>query len=339
MSLENALETAKQLLEDQGEGMPMSPPGTSVEKKKKAGGDAETADGKGAESADGISPMFAKPLEKGQLGKAHSTDLSDMDSEEEYGSEEEMAGKKQLKKMMAGAGMSEEFVEKASEIFDHAVDLRVDQVRDQLSNEFETAIEEHKEHLATKLDDYLSYVVENWMGENQVAVESGIRSDINESFMRGLKQLFESHYVTMPEERYDLVDGLNNRIEALEDRLNESLEKNIELSKGVVKAQAEAIYENAARDLSSIDEEKFRKMAENVDFDNIEEFSASIQNLKENFFEGEDGVVTPMLTEEIQTLSEEEAAQENQADLTPQMSKYASMLNRMSHADTNRTQH
>ncbi len=157
--------------------------------------------------------------------------------------------------------------------------------------------------------------------------------------MRGLKQLFESHYVTMPEERYDLVDGLNNRIEALEDRLNESLEKNIELSKGVVKAQAEAIYENAARDLSSIDEEKFRKMAENVDFDNIEEFSASIENLKENFFESEDGVVTPMLTEEIQTLSEEEADQENQAELTPQMSKYASMLNRMSHADSNRTQH
>ena len=157
--------------------------------------------------------------------------------------------------------------------------------------------------------------------------------------MRGLKQLFESHYVTMPEERYDLVDGLNNRIEALEDRLNESLEKNIELSKGVVKAQAEAIYENAARDLSSIDEEKFRKMAENVDFDNIEEFSSSLQNLKENFFEGEDGVVTPMLTEEIQTLSEEEAAQENQAELTPRMSKYASMLNRMSHADSNRTQH
>ncbi len=80
-------------------------------------------------------------------------------------------------------------------------------------------------------------------------------------------------------------------------------------------------------------------MAENVDFDNIEEFSASIENLKENFFESEDGVVTPMLTEEIQTLSEEEADQENQAELTPQMSKYASMLNRMSHADSNRTQH
>ena len=336
MSLENALETAKQLLEDQGEGMPMSPPGTSVEKKKKAGGDAETADGKGAESADGISPMFAKPLEKGQLGKAHSTDLSDMDSEEEYGSEEEMAGKKQLKKMMAGAGMSEEFVEKASEIFDHAVDLRVDQVRDQLSNEFETAIEEHKEHLATKLDDYLSYVVENWMGENQVAVESGIRSDINESFMRGLKQLFESHYVTMPEERYDLVDGLNNRIEALEDKLNESLEKNIELSKGVVKAQAEAIYENAARDLSSIDEEKLEKWQAPVLITLKIQF---ITSKSEKNYSGEDGVVTPMLTEEIQTLSEEEAAQENQADLTPQMSKYASMLNRMSHADSNRTQH
>ena len=337
MSLENALETAKQILEKE-EGM-MATPGTSVEKKKKGGGDAETADGKGSETVDGVTPMFAKPLEKGELGKTHSTDLSDKESEEEYGAEAEMAGKKELKKMMAGAGMSEEFVEKASEIFDHAVDLRVDQVRDQLSSEFETAIEEHKEHLATKLDDYLSYVVENWMGENQVAVESGIRSDINESFMRGLKQLFESHYVTMPEERYDLVDGLNNRIESLEDKLNESIEKNIELSKGVVKAQAEAIYENSARDLSSVDEEKFRKMAENVDFDNIEEFTSSLQNLKENFFEGEDGVVTPMLTEEIQTLSEEEAEQDTAAEVTPQMSRYTAMLNRMTDADSNRTQH
>jgi len=336
MSLENALETAKQILEEE-QGM-MATPGTSVEKKKEGSGDAETADGKGAESSDGVTPMFAKPLEKGELGKTHSTDLSDKESEEE-GAKAEMAGKKELKKMMASAGMSEEFVEKASEIFDHAVDLRVDQVRDELSNEFETAIEEHKDHLATKLDDYLAYVVENWMGENQVAVESGIRSDINESFMRGLKQLFESHYVTMPEGRYDLVDGLNNRIEALEDKLNESVEKNIELSKGVVKAQAEAIYESTARDLSSVDEEKFRKMAENVDFDNIEEFTSSLQNLKENFFEGEDGVVTPMLTEEIQTLSEEEAEQDTAAEVTPQMSRYTAMLNRMTDADSNRTQH
>ena len=148
---------------------------------------------------------------------------------------------------MSGEGLSEEFQDKATLVFEAAVDMKVDELRSSLHEEFETAFEEHKETLATKLDEYLSYVVENWMQENQVAIDSGIRSDISESFMVGLKRLFEQHYVTMPEESYDLVEGLNNKIDSLEEKLNESVEKNVELAQGLVKAQCEAIYEASKR--------------------------------------------------------------------------------------------
>ena len=375
MSLKNALETAKEILAQHSEEQLDETYSEAEEMKKKkgtkAGGEDKdvevTADGEGAKAGDGTTPKVAEPLDTASLGKEVVSDLKDKE-EEEYGEEEEdmedemmgMEGEeddddddddddeeedvKKLKKMtpgikehlgklFSGEELSEDFKDKASTIFETAVDMKVDEVRAELHEEFESRLEVEKEELASKLDEYLSYVVENWMKENQVAIDAGIRTDVTESFMVGLKKLFEDHYVTMPEESYDLVEGLNNKVDDLEGKLNEQIEKSIELSKGLIKAQCEAMYESHARDLTTSDEEKFRTMVEKLDFDGVDDFQDKLVTLKENFF-NEDEPVKTSLVEEF-AVSEEEAMKES-VELSPTMSAYASMLNRINTSDQNK---
>ena len=319
-----------------------------------------------------IEPLEGGQLGKADSGKEVVGDLKDKE-EEEYGEgeeaeemEDEMMGmedeemddddddddedeeaeeglktlkkmtpgiKEHLGKLFSGEELSEEFKSKASTIFESAVDMKVDEVRAELHEEFEAKLEVQKEELASKLDEYLSYVVENWMKENQVAIDAGIRTDVTESFMVGLKKLFEDHYVTMPEESYDLVEGLNNKVDDLEGKLNEQIEKSIELSKGLIKAQCEAMYESHARDLTTSDEEKFRTMVEKLDFDGVDDFQDKLVTLKENFFDEDTPVKTP-LVEEV-AVSEEEAMKES-VELTPTMSAYTNMLNRINTSDKNK---
>ena len=346
----------------------------SAKAKKKSGGEdkdaAVTADGEGAKSADGTTPKVIEPLETGELGKAEGSKvvvdkpedseeempvMSDPSEEEMDDEEEEMMTseeegdavatpgqkekvsrkiKESLGNLFSGEELSEEFKDKAEVVFEAAINMKVDEIRSELSEEFDAQLEEEKEQLSTKLDEYLSYVVENWMKENQVAIDAGIRSDIAESFMTGLKGLFETHYVSMPQEKYDLVDGLNDKIDDLESKLNESIEKSIELSKGLIKAQCEALYESTAKDMIEADEEKFRNMVENLDFDTIEDFQDKLSTLKENFFNEEESVKTPLVEEFA--VSEEDSVKE-EIDLTPSMSAYTNMLNRInSSANNNR---
>ena len=375
MSLKSALETAKEILEgnvelneaDYTDHVKL----TAMKKSKKDAGedaaarrlssggedtDVEMTPGmKGsAVSADGTTPKVAEPVAKGQMNRMGDEEEMMDDDEEEYG-EEEMSmptekgdtpsaeKKKRMMKtsmegftsLMSGEGLSEEFQDKATLVFEAAVDMKVDELRTSLHEEFETALEEHKETLATKLDEYLSYVVENWMQENQVAIDSGIRSDISESFMVGLKKLFEQHYVTMPEESYDLVEGLNNKIDSLEEKLNESVEKNVELAQGLVKAQCEAIYEASTSDLTQADENKFRSIVEKVDFSNAEEFQAKLSELKESFFDTADeaSVVTPLVEE----FAESEDSLQESINLTPSMEAYSKALSRSASSDNNRS--
>ena len=273
-------------------------------------------------------------------------EMMGMEGEEMEDEEEEVPddyGAKKLKKgtpmaehlgkLFSGEELSEDFKSKASTIFESAVDMKVDEVRSELHEEFEAKLEVEKEELSSKLDEYLSYVVENWMKENKVAIDAGIRTDVTESFMVGLKKLFEDHYVTMPEESYDLVEGLNNKVDELEGKLNEQIEKSIELSKGLIKAQCEAMYETHARDLTTSDEEKFRTMVEKLDFDGVEDFQDKLVTLKENFFNEDDSVKTPLVEEFA--VSEEEAMKES-VELSPTMSAYASMLNRINTSDQNK---
>ena len=186
------------------------------------------------------------------------------------------------------ADLSEEFKEKAATIFETAVKTRIQeqvkvleaQYEDKLSKESETI----KEAMTEKVDSYLNYVVEEWMKENELAVERGIRTEIAEDFITGLKSLFKEHYIDVPEEKYNVLDDLTNQTKDLESKLNEQIEKNVNLTKEVSELHKREAIAEVSEDLTDTETEKFISMAENVEFESAEKFKEKLETIKESYF-------------------------------------------------------
>ena len=186
------------------------------------------------------------------------------------------------------ADLSEEFKDKAATIFEAAVKTRIQeqtkileaQYEEKLSSEKETM----KEAMVEKVDSYLNYVVEEWMKENELAVERGIRTEIAEDFITGLKDLFKEHYIDVPEEKYNVLDDLTNQNKKLEDKLNEQIAKNVDLSKEVSSSAKAKAIDEVASDLADTEKEKFEKMAENVEYDSADKFKEKLETIKESYF-------------------------------------------------------
>ena len=186
------------------------------------------------------------------------------------------------------ADLSEEFKDKAATIFETAVKTRIKEQTKILEAQFDEKLasetETVKEAMVEKVDSYLNYVVEEWMKENELAVERGIRTEIAEDFITGLKDLFKEHYIDVPEEKYNVLDDLTNQNKKLEEKLNEQISKNVDLSKEVSSsAKAKAINE-VASDLADTEKEKFEKMAENVEYDSADKFKEKLETIKESYF-------------------------------------------------------
>jgi hypothetical protein len=154
------------------------------------------------------------------------------------------------------------------------------QYEEKLSKETDTV----KEAMVEKVDSYLNYVVEEWMKENELAVERGIRTEIAEDFITGLKSLFKEHYIDVPEEKYNVLDDLTNQTKDLESKLNEQIEKNVELTKTNSEFSRASLVSEVSADLAETEKEKFVSMAENVDFDSAEKFKEKLETVKESFF-------------------------------------------------------
>ena len=186
------------------------------------------------------------------------------------------------------ADLSEEFKDKAATIFETAVKTRIQeqtkileaQYEEKLSSEKETM----KEAMVEKVDSYLNYVVEEWMKENELAVERGIRTEIAEDFITGLKDLFKEHYIDVPEEKYNVLDDLTNQNKKLEETLNEQIAKNVDLSKEVSSSAKAKAIDEVASDLADTEKEKFEKMAENVEYDSADKFKEKLETIKESYF-------------------------------------------------------
>ena len=186
------------------------------------------------------------------------------------------------------ADLSEEFKEKAATIFETAVKTRIQeqvkvleaQYEEKLSKESETI----KEAMVEKVDSYLNYVVEEWMKENELAVERGIRTEIAEDFITGLKDLFKEHYIDVPEEKYNVLDDLTNQTKELEGKLNEQIEKNVNLTKEVSEFNKKQAIDEVSADLAETEKEKFASMAENVEYDSAEKFKEKLETIKESYF-------------------------------------------------------
>ena len=219
------------------------------------------------------------------------------DKEEGYGS---MNASKKMKKeeidvtehvdaLIAGEDdLSEEFKTKAATVFEAAIKSKVTEIEEYLeadyNKKFEEEISKSKDELVEKVDSYLNYVVEEWMKDNELALEKGIKGEIAEDFISGLKKLFEDHYIDVPDEKYNVLEDQAGKIEDLEKKLNEQIEKNVELNKSNFNYVQKAIVAEAAEDLADTSKEKFFKLAEEIDASNTEEFKTKIATIKESYF-------------------------------------------------------
>ena len=186
------------------------------------------------------------------------------------------------------ADLSEEFKDKAATIFEAAVKTRIKEHKEILDVQYEEKLVSEtaivKEAMVEKVDSYLNYVVEEWMQENELAVERGIRTEIAEDFITGLKGLFKEHYIDVPEEKYNVLDDLTGQVKDLESKLNEQIEKNVNLSKDASELQRASLVVSVSEDLADTEKEKFVSMAENVEFDSAEKFAEKLETIKESYF-------------------------------------------------------
>jgi len=184
--------------------------------------------------------------------------------------------------------ISEDFKSKAVTIFEARVLDRVSQIQEEIESQYadmlEEAVETIKTDLTEKVDDYLNYVVEQWMEENQIAIESGLRSEITEDFIAGLRNLFAENYINVPEDKVDLVEELAAKVESLETKLNEEIETNIEYKKALTEAIKEQLTVEVCDGLTATQVEKIKSLAESVDFSTEEEFVEKLETLRENYF-------------------------------------------------------
>ena len=185
-------------------------------------------------------------------------------------------------------GLEEEFKKKAATIFEAAIRMKLKEEMTHLEEKYEaklvTQIEEAQEEMAEKVDDYLNYVVEEWMKANEVAMEHKLKAEIAEGFMSGLKGLFEQHNISVPEEQFDMLDAASEKVAELEDKLNEALESNIELSKVNADLKRTDILLDVASDLADTEVEKFAGLTENIEYTSEEDFREKVETIKEGYF-------------------------------------------------------
>ena len=184
--------------------------------------------------------------------------------------------------------LSEEFKNKAATIFESAIRTKVKEIAETMEADYNNKLEQEsakaKEELTEKVDSYLSYVVEEWMKENEIALERGIKGEIAEDFISGLKKLFSEHYIDVPDEKYDVLEAQATKIEELNKKLNEQIEKNVELNKDNADKTRNEVMAEVANDLADTQKEKFAKLAEEIEYSTSEDFKKKCETIKESYF-------------------------------------------------------
>jgi hypothetical protein len=251
--------------------------------------DETEADEKKSEVKEGEMPKAAlDALKKSQDKKEMShEDEKKKDMKEE--SEEDLIDvSADVEALTKDEDLSEDFKSKAATIFEAAVKSKINDAKKKMHASYEEKLKEEvettKSELVEKVDSYLNYVVEEWMQENKLAIERGIKGEIAEDFISGLKKLFEDHYIDVPDEKYNVLEDQASKIEDLEKKLNEQIEKNVEQNKAIGELKRQDIIDEASKDLADTAKEKFNKLAEEVEFSNEEDFTTKVSTIKESYF-------------------------------------------------------
>ena len=232
--------------------------------------------------------------------------------------------------LLAGEELSEEFQEKARTIFETAINAKAEEIKEELTAAYETALVEEvteiRDTLTERLDSYLEYVADEWIAENALQIEQGLKTEMTESFLAGMRGLFEEHYVSIPEEKYDVVSTMVEKLDEMENKLNEQIERNIALNNRLAESVADVILADVSEGLAISQKDKLASLAENVEFDSEDTYREKLVALKESYFPTN----ASAQRDESETISEDTDVQETLSEsVSPRMAAYLDTLGRV----------
>ena len=259
-------------------------------------------------------------------------------AEEESSEEEEVVAEEQiddsidveedLTALLEGEELSEEFQNKARTIFEAAIKTKISEVKSELQEQYEKTIVEEvasvKAELAERVDAYLEYVSDEWMSENKLAVEAGLKTEMTDSFLTGMKSLFEDHYVTIPEEKYDVLNSMVEKLDEMEGKLNEQINKNVALNKRLAESTSDVILADVSEGLAVTQKDKLATLAENVEFDGEDNYREKLVTLRNSYFPANPGAPKT----KTETLSEGAETGHQQPAVTGSMESYLKAISR-----------
>ena len=226
-----------------------------------------------------------------------STEETEVVAEAEETTEEEVIAEEEeeaididadINALIEGEELSEEFQDKARTIFETAIKTKVATVKEELQTAYEKVLVEEveavKKDLTARVDSYLEYVADEWVKENQLSVEEGLKAEMTDSFLDGMKKLFEEHYVTIPEDKYDVLESMVDKLDEMESKLNEQIDKNVNLNRRLAESVADVIFSEVTEGLALSQKDKLAKLAENVEFDSEDTYREKLVKLKESYF-------------------------------------------------------
>ena len=243
---------------------------------------------KGAKAADPMKKMAKEEAETSEEVVAEDQTTEEEVVSEEETTQEEYNVEEDVNALLGGEELSEEFREKAKVIFEAALNSKVKEIQEALEVQYAEKLAEEKEGLkdvlTERVDAYLEYVCEEWMTENELAIDHGLKTEMTESFLSGMKGLFEEHYVTIPEEKYDVLESMVEKLDEMETKLNEQIDKNIDLNKRLAESTADSILDQISEGLAATQKEKLASLAESVEFESEDEYREKLETLKESYF-------------------------------------------------------
>ena len=248
---------------------------------------------KGAKAAMPMDSIGTEVLKQGDNPEAEESAevvAENPETEETTVNEEEVTlnVEEDLAALFGGEELSEEFQEKARTIFEAAVNSKVNEIQEAMTEEYEKTLTEHlegvKSELIERTDAYLEYVSDEWLKENAIEVEHGLKTEMTESFLQGMKGLFEDHYVSIPDDKYDVLESMVNKLDDMEGKLNEQIEKNISLNKRLGESTADGIFSEVSEGLAETQKEKLHSLAEGIEFEGEDAYREKIVTLKEGYF-------------------------------------------------------
>ena len=252
------------------------------------------------------------------------------EDEDENEMEEEFDIEEDVNALLAGEDLSEEFQEKARTIFEAAIRSKVADIKEELQETYENALIEEieviKEGLVDRVDAYLEYVADEWVYENALAVEHGLKTEMTESFLQGMRGLFEDHYVSIPEDRYDVIESMVDKLDEMEGKLNEQIQRNVALNRRLAESVADVIFADVAEGLALSQKDKLASLAENVEFDGEANYREKLVTLRESYFPTNTSTqrdVTENLSEEVSYEGSEHSS------VSPIMEAYLQTLSRV----------